>query len=101
MTDHVALMRAHAAQLRAQADRYEQAADFIEGEAAAPLTAPKPKKEGRQERRPTPAGRKAGQTRTAVAEYLKQHPKASARVVGEALGMTAAAAGYHLTRLRK
>lgn len=99
MTDHVALMREHAAQLRAQADRYDQAADLIEGDAAVP--APKAQREGRQERRPTPAGRKAGQTRTAVMEFLKQHPKATAREVGDALKMTAAAAGYHLTRLRK
>ena len=101
MTDHVTLMREHAAQLRAQADRYEQAADFIEGEATAPLKTPKPKKEGRQERRPTPAGRKAGQTRTAVMEFLKAHPKATAKEVGAGLKITPAAAGYHLTQLRK
>ena len=101
MTDHVALMREHAAQLRAQADRYEQAADLIENETPAPPKRPRVKKEKRAGARPTRAGHKAGQTRAAVAEYLKQHPKATAREVGAGLKITPAAAGYHLTQLRK
>jgi predicted phage gp36 major capsid-like protein len=101
MTDHVTLMREHAAQLRAQADRYDRAADMIDCETPTTKNGTKPKREGRQETRPTRAGRKAGQSRTAVAEYFAKHPKATAREVGAALKMSPAAAGYHLTQLRK
>ena len=101
MTDHVALMRQHAAQLRAQADRYDQAADLIENETPASPKRPLAKKEKRAGARPTRAGRKAGQTRTAIVAYLKQHPKATAREVGAALHLKPATASYHLTNLRR
>lgn len=34
-------------------------------------------------------------------EYLKKHPTATAKEVGAGLKITPAAAGYHLTQLRK
>lgn len=86
MTDHVALMREHAAQLRAQADRYDQAADLIEGETGTPAKQPKAKKEKRAGARPTRAGRKAGKVQEQVAEYLKKHPQARPREVATAIG---------------
>lgn len=101
MTDHVALMREHAAQLRAQADRYEQAANLIEGEVVAPPKPRKPKREGRQERRPTPAGRKAGKTRQRVQDHLVKHPGAKAAEIARALGVTDSAIYLHLKALRK
>ena len=97
---HVALMRAHAKQLRDQADRYEAAAASIEG-APAPTTKPKAAREGRQETRPTRAGPTAGKTRQRVQEYLAKHPGATATEIGHALGMKAPAVAYHLTALRK
>lgn len=98
---HVALMRLHAKQLRDQADRYEAAADSIEG-AAPPLTKkPKAAREGRQETRPTSAGRKAGKTRQRVQDYLAKHPAATTSEIGHALGMKSPAVAYHLKALRK
>lgn len=101
MTDHVTLMREHAAQLRAQADRYDQAADLIASEDAPAKNGRKPKREGRQETRPTRAGRKVGKTRQRVQEFVAKHPAATASEIARALDMKPAAVAYHLTALRK
>jgi DNA-binding transcriptional ArsR family regulator len=102
MTDHVTLMREFAGQLRAQAARYEQAADLIEGEGAPPQKKkPATKQEGRQETRPTRAGRKAGTTRVRIADHLAKHPAATVSEIGRALGMKSPAVAYHLKALRK
>jgi hypothetical protein len=74
MTDHVALMREFAGQLRAQADRYEQAADLIEGEGAPPA------------RRPAKVAATLRSGGKAVGDELARH-----RAAVEAKGLTVAA----------
>lgn len=74
----------------------------VEETTAPPLKkAGKPKREGRQETRPTRAGRKAGKTRQRVQEYIAKHPGAALGEIAKALGMKPPAVAYHLARLRK
>lgn len=63
--------------------------------------AAKPKREGRQETRPTRAGPKAGKTRQRVQGYLAKHPAATASEMGRALGISPQGVDYHLKALRK
>ena len=99
---HVALMRAHAKQLRDQADRYDAAAASIEGSPQKlKKTKPSAAREGRQETRPTRAGPKAGKTRQRVQDYLAKHPAATGAEIARALGVSPQAIDYHLTVIRK
>lgn len=97
--DHLALLREHAALLRAQADRYDRAIALIEA-GERPARNGHPKREGRQEPRPTRAGRKVGKTRQKVLDYLAKHPDATAVRIATALDKEPRAIQYHLSALR-
>jgi len=96
-------LRERAAALRAKADRLDAAADEVESDGPRPAKVKRAiarvKKAGKQRLGPTNGAR--GPTRQRVADYLRQHPKATGAEVGKALGLKGTGVYHHLAVLRK